>query len=196
LTSLIRLSLWLRAALFDDLRISFLSPSIASPRCPVHEKKMIRRFDSSCLALSHTDLNFVIFFDAFAAFVIGGVRRSRCTSPWCSAFGDHEARSGMGLYDVRHGLREKFSTCDLISRRSRGTGRRQGTVLLVSLVGGSVVRQIRSISALGPFLCCSACESPQSERRDRPGIACRRECLPHIVETDQALRVVESGSHM
>ena len=71
---------------------------------------------------------------------------------------------------------------DLISLRSRGTGRRQGTVLLVSLVGGSAVRQIRSISALGPFLCCRACESPQSERRDRPGIACRREWFPRIVE--------------
>ena len=65
----------------------------------------------------------------------------------------------------------------------------------VSLVGGSAARQIRSICAWGPLLCCSACESPQSERRDRPGIACRRECLPHIVETDQALRVVESASH-
>ena len=107
MTSLIRLSLWLRAALFDDLRISFLSPSIASPRCPVHEIKMIRRFDSSCLALSHTDLNFVNFFDAFAAFVIGGVRRSRCTSLVFGVRRSRGQKSGMGLYDVRHGFREK-----------------------------------------------------------------------------------------
>ena len=39
----------------------------------------------------------------------------------------------MGLYDVRHGLREKISTCDLISRRSRGTGRRQGTPWTLSV---------------------------------------------------------------
>ena len=138
MSSLIRLSLWLRAALFDDLRISFLSPSIASPRCPVHEKKMIRRFDSSCLALSHTDLNFVIFFDAFAAFVIGGVRRSRCTSPWCSAFGDHEARSGMGLYDVRHGFREKnqhgFDFASL--QKHRASPRYRTTCVLSRWFGG------------------------------------------------------------
>ena len=120
----------------------------------------------------------------------------RDARPWCSAFGDHEARKVVWAFTMfAMGFVRKINM-DLISRHSRSTGRRQGTVLLVSLVGGSAVRQIRSISALGPFLCCSACESPQSERRDRPGIACRRECLPYIVEIDQALRVVESGSHV